>query len=110
MMSLFLVAFAAGPAGAGAITTAAIDRNRAAYRACLTSAAASAKPPAVTADKFADYMHAQCAAQQAAFTEAMVSFDMKNGASRKSAADGATMAVDDFLESAKNSWAARNPN
>lgn len=109
MISLFLMALAAAPGGAGAPNTAAIDRNRAAYRSCLTSAVASAKAPAVTADKFADYAHGQCAAQQAALTDAMVSFDMKNGASRKSAAEGATMAIDDFVETAKNSWSARNP-
>ena len=109
MFSLFLMALAAGPGGAGAPNTAAIDRNRAAYRTCLASAAASAKPPTVTADKFADYVHGQCAAQQAALTDAMVSFDMKNGASRKSATDGASMAVEDYLETAKNNWSARNP-
>jgi hypothetical protein len=107
MMSLFLLAFAAAPAAAP--NTAAIDRNRAAYRSCLATAAAAAKPPAVTADKFAEFVHAQCAAQQAALTDAMVSFDMRNGASRKSATDGANMAVEDYLETAKNSWSARNP-
>ena len=109
MISLFLMALAAAPGGAGAPNTGAIDRNRAAYRACLATATANAKPPAVTADKFAEYVHAQCAAQQAALTDAMVSFDMRNGASRKSAADGASMAVEDYLETAKNNWSARNP-
>lgn len=109
MLSLVLLALAAAPQGA-APNTAAIDRSRSAYRSCLTNAAASAKPPAVTPEKFADYVHAQCAAQQAALTEAMVSFDMKNGASRASATEGASMAVDDYLESAKNNWAARLAN
>jgi hypothetical protein len=106
MLSLFLIAFA--PAPAAAPNTAAIDRNRAAYRACLATAAA-AKPPVVTADKFAQFVHSQCAAQEQALTEAMISFDMRNGASRKSATDGATMAVEDYVETARNSWAARNP-
>jgi len=109
MMSLFLVAFAMAP-GAGAPNTAAIDRGRAAYRACLAEAAGSAKPPAVTPDKFAGFVREHCAAQQAALTDAMISFDMKNGASRKSAAEGASMAVDDYLETAKNNWSARLSN
>ncbi|WP_114228791.1 MULTISPECIES: hypothetical protein [Sphingomonas] len=107
MISLFLLAFAGAPAAAP--SPAVMDRNRAAYRACLATASASAKPPAVTADKFAAYIHAQCAAQEAALTDAMVSWDMRNGASRKSAADGASMAVQDFLETAKSNWSARNP-
>jgi len=107
MMSLVLLGLAAAPAAAP--NTAAIDRNRAAYRACLATAAAAAKPPEVTADKFAQFAHAQCAAQEQALTQAMISFDMRNGASRKSAADGATMAVEDYVETARNSWAARNP-
>lgn len=109
MLSLVLLAFAAAPAGGAAPNTAAIDRNRAAYRSCLTSAVAAAKPPAVTADKFADFVRAQCATQQQALTDAMISFDMRNGASRKSATEGANMAVDDYMETAKNNWAAHNP-
>lgn len=110
MFSLFLMALAVGQGGAGAPNTALLDRNRAAYRACLAEAATSAKPPAVTAATFAEHAHAQCAAQQSALVDAMVSFDMKNGASRKSATEGAGMAVDDYLETARNNWSARNPN
>lgn len=109
MISLVLLAFAAAPAAGVAPNPAAMDRNRSAYRACLASAVTNAKPPEVTADKFAAYVHAQCAAQETALTEAMISWDMRNGASRKSATDGATMAVEDYLETAKNNWSARNP-
>ena len=40
----------------------------------------------------------------------MISFDMKNGVSRKSAAEGAQMAVDDYVETAKNNYAMRSQN
>jgi hypothetical protein len=107
MMSLVLLALAGSSA---APNTAVIDRNRAAFRSCLQQASTSAKPPAVTADKFADYARTQCSAQQQALTAAMVDFDMHNGSSRKSATDGAGMAIDDYLETAKNNFSARNPN
>ena len=107
MLSLVLLALAGT---SPAPNTGAIDRSRSAYRSCLQQASTSAKPPAVTADKFADYARAQCAAQQQALTAAMVEFDMRNGASRKSATAGADMAVEDYLETAKNNFAARLPN
>lgn len=104
---MILTVLMALAAPAAAPNTAAMDRARVAYRSCLTTAANGAKPPAVTADKFAEFVKAQCAAQQAALSDAMISFDMHNGVSRKNAADGATMAVDDMLETAKNGWLAR---
>ncbi|MCW3798658.1 hypothetical protein OMW55_12655 [Sphingomonas sp. BN140010] len=107
MLSLVLL-IAAAPAAAP--NTAAIDRSRSAFVACLKQAATAAKAPEVTADSFAGYARSHCAAQQTALVEAMVAFDVRNGASRKSAVEGADMAVDDYLETAKNNWAARLSN
>jgi hypothetical protein len=107
MMSLVLF-LAATPAAAP--NTAAMDRSRSAFVTCLKQAAADAKPGEVTAAAFADFAKSHCAAQQQALTDAMIAFDMRNGVSRKSAADGAGLAVDDYLETAKNVYATRLNN
>lgn len=106
MMSLVLLALAA-PA---APNTAAIDRSRAAFVTCLKQASSDAKPGEVTADTFAAFVKARCAEQQKALADAMVAFDMRNGASRRSAADGADLAIEDYVETAKNVYLARTAN
>ncbi len=107
MLSLVLL-IAAAPAAAP--NTAAIDRDRSAFVSCLKQAAADAKAPEVTADSFAAFVKARCTAQQSALVSAMIAFDVRNGASRKSAAEGADMTVEDYLETAKSNWAARLSN
>ncbi len=104
MFITLLVTLAAAPT---APSPAAIDGSRKALVACLKDAGSAAKMPDVTADGFRDFARGRCAAQAAAFTGAMVSFDMKNGASRTSATEGAQMAVDDYLETARNNYASK---
>jgi hypothetical protein len=108
MISLLIGAAlaAAGPAS----FEAAIDNSRKALVACLKQAASEAKPEVVKPDGFAAYAKTLCTGQETALQNAMISFDMKNGVSRKSAAEGAQMAVDDYVETAKNNYAMRSQN
>ena len=107
-MLSFVLLLAAAPAPAPG--TAAIDRSRSVFVACLKQAAGAANPSEVKAETFADFAKRHCAAQQQALMDAMIAFDLRNGVSRKSAADGAELAVDDYMETAKNLYAARLGN
>jgi hypothetical protein len=100
MISLFVIALAAGP----------VDTARSAFVGCLREAATRFKPPGVPVDAFAAQARARCVAQEEAFKTAMIAFDMKNGSSRKSAAEGAQFAIDDFVETARSNYEARNSN
>jgi hypothetical protein len=108
MISLLLGIALAAPAAAP--NPAAIDSSRQVLVACLKQAASNAKPGEVTLDGFAAYAKSHCANEEAALQDAMIRFDVKNGVSRKSAAEGAQMALDDYVETAKNNYAARTPN
>ena len=108
MISLLLGLALAAPAPA--LSQAAIDASRKALVDCLRQAASIAKPGEVTLDSFAAYAKTRCANEEAALQNAMISFDMKNGVSRKSAAEGAQMAVDDYVETAKGKYADRAQN
>lgn len=104
LLSLALAATQATP------NEIAIDNSRKALVACLKQAASSAKPGEIALDGFAEFAKTRCGTEEAALLEAMVRFDMKNGVSRKSAAEGAQLAVDDYVETAKNNYAARAQN
>lgn len=108
MISLLMAAVLA--ATATAPLEVAIDDSRKALVACLKQAASSANPGQVKPDGFAAYAKTQCANEESALQNAMISFDMKNGVSRKSATEGAQFAVDDYVETAKNNYAARAQN
>ena len=108
MISLLLSAAIA--ATAAAPLEAAIDNSRKALVTCLKQAASTADPGNVKPDGFADYVKSRCATEEAALQDAMIRFDMKNGVSRKSALEGAQMAVEDYVETARNNYAARTTN
>ena len=101
MFTLFVVALAAAPSAGG------IDGSRSAFVGCLREAAASAKPPAVPVDGFVAFARARCTAQEEALKGAMIAFDVRNGSSRKAAAEGAQFTIDDFVETARSNYAAR---
>ena len=108
MISLLLGLALAAPAAAP--NQAAIDASRKVLVDCLRQVTSTAKPSEVTLDGFAAYAKSRCANEEAALQNAMISFDMKNGVSRKSAAEGAQMAVDDYVETAKSKYADRAQN
>lgn len=108
MISLLLslaLASSAAPAG-----HAALAASRQALVDCLRQAATTAKPGEVPLDGFAAYAKTRCGNEEAALLDAMIKFDMKNGVSRKSAAEGAQMVLDDYVETAKNKYASRSAN
>jgi hypothetical protein len=89
--------------GASAITLAAsqatINAPTEAFRGCLKEAASKAKGEKVGGDGIEAYLRNACTVQMGTLKDALVSFRMKNGMSRKAAADDAEMTDDDYVAS-----------
>jgi len=71
--------------------------ERSAYVACLKDAVASAKGAQVAPDGFKDYARRTCAAAEGGFKAKLVSFNVKNGMSKKAAADDAEIQLEDYI-------------
>ena len=71
--------------------------SRTAFRNCLSDAVASAKSANVTADSFKDYALKSCATAESGFKSKLVSFNVKNGMSKKAAAEDAELQLEDYL-------------
>jgi len=87
--------------GASAITLsllqASITGPTDAFRGCLREAATKAKSEKVGGDAIEDYLRSACTVQMGSLKSALVAFRMKNGMSKKAAADDADMTVDDYV-------------
>ncbi len=87
--------------GASAIVMAAMQATitapTEAFRNCLHDASDKASKEKVAGDAFEAYARNACSVQMGSLKSAVVAFRMKNGMSRKAAADDADMTVDDYL-------------
>jgi hypothetical protein len=87
--------------GASAITLAALQASIAtpttAFRGCLHDAAAKATSEKVSADTIETYLRGACTAQMGSLRDALVAFRLKNGMTKKAAADDAQMTIDDYV-------------
>jgi hypothetical protein len=87
--------------GASAIylvaTQAAISAPTDAFRACLRQAGDKAKTEKVAPDAYEAFIRNACSTEGAALKTAVINFRVKNGMSRKAAADDAEMTVDDYV-------------
>jgi len=68
-----------------------------AFRGCLREAATKAKSDKVPGDGIEAYLKTACTVQMGSLKEALISFRMKNGMSRKAAGADAEMTVDDYV-------------
>ena len=68
-----------------------------AFRGCLREAATKAKSDKVPGDGIENYLKTACTVQMGTLKEALISFRMKNGMSRKAAGNDAEMTVDDYV-------------
>ena len=87
--------------GASAITLAALQASISApteaFRGCLRDAVSKARSEKVAGDGIETYLKNACSAQMTTLKGAVITFRMKNGMSRKAAADDAEMTVDDYV-------------
>src|SRR3954467_1022629 len=68
-----------------------------AFRNCLHEATDKAGKEKVSGDSYETYARTQCSVQMGSLKSALVAFRMKNGMSKKAAADDANMTVDDYV-------------
>jgi hypothetical protein len=87
--------------GASALSLAALQATISGptteFRGCLREAAAKATKDKVAADAIEDYLRNACTVQMGTLKSAVIAFRVKNGMSRKAAADDAEMTVDDYV-------------
>ena len=87
--------------GASALTLTALQASIAAptteFRGCLHDAAAKATSEKVGADTIETYLRSACTVQMGSLKDALVGFRVKNGMTKKQAADDAEMTIDDYV-------------
>jgi hypothetical protein len=86
---------------ASAINVAALQASIAAptdaFRGCLHDAASKAKNDKITGDAIEGYLKNACTVQMGTLKSALVTFRIKNGMTKKAAAEDADMTVDDYV-------------
>jgi hypothetical protein len=83
---------------------AGIAGPTASFRGCLHEAAAKAKTEKVAAEGIEAYLKKACTTQMGSLDEALVSFRMKNGMSRKAAASDAAMTLNDYVSTPADNY------
>lgn len=83
---------------------AAIAAPTDAFRGCLRDAATKAKSEKVPGDGIEAYLKNACIAPMGTLKGALVAFRMKNGMTRKAAADDAEMTVDDYVSTPADNY------
>jgi hypothetical protein len=93
---------------ASAINLAALQASVSAptqtFRGCLKEAVAKANSEKVGGDAIEGYLRTACTVQMTTLKDALVSFRMKNGMSRKAADSDAEMTVDDYVSTPADNY------
>lgn len=77
---------------------------RSAYVSCLKDAVTSAKGANVGVDGFKDYAHKTCSTVADDLKTKLVSFNVKNGMSKKAASSDADLQLDDYVYTAEERY------
>jgi hypothetical protein len=83
---------------------ASINAPTTAFRGCLKEAATKATSEKVAPDAIEEYLRNACTVQMQALKSAVIAFRMKNGMSRKAAADDADMTTDDYVSTPADNY------
>ena len=87
--------------GASALTLVAlqagINAPTEAFRGCLREASTKAANEKVGADAIETYLRSNCSVQMDSLRAAVIAFRVKNGMTKKVAAEDANMTVDDYV-------------
>lgn len=94
--------------GASAMVLAALQASIAApttaFRGCLHDAANKATTDKISADTIETYLRNACTVQMGALKEALVAFRIKNGMTKKAAADDAEMTINDYISTPADNY------
>ena len=99
-----MIALLAGTAIQLLAMQASISGPTDAFRGCLHETVTKAKSEKVPGDGIETYLKTACAAQMGTLKEALISFRMKNGMTRKAAASDAEMTVDDYVATPSDNY------
>ena len=77
---------------------------RSAYVSCLKDAVTSAKGANVGVEGFKDYAHKTCSTVADELKSKLVTFNVKNGMSKKAAASDAEVQLDDYVYTAEERY------
>ena len=83
---------------------AAVNSSRDAFSKCLRDVTQQAKASKITVDAFPAFALEQCAAAEAKFKSALVTFDVSNKISRRQAEEDAKAQIDDYIASSKDNY------
>ena len=92
-----MIALLAASAISMAAAQATIAAPTNAFRGCLREAASKAKSEKVPGDGIEAYLKTACTAQMGTLKDALITFRIKNGMTRKAASSDADMTVDDYV-------------
>lgn len=94
--------------GASAIVLAGLQASIAepttAFRGCLHQAADKASSDKVTGDAIDGYLRNACTVQMGALKQALVTFRLKNGMTKKAADADAQMTIDDYVSTPADNY------
>jgi len=83
---------------------ASIATPTSAFRGCLHDATVKATSDKVSADTIETYLRGACTVQMGTLKQALVDFRLKNGMSKKAAADDAEMTIDDYVSTPADNY------
>lgn len=87
-----------------AVLQASVAAPTSAFRGCLHDAASKATSEKVSADTIETYLRGACTVQLGSLKDALVAFRLKNGMSKKAAADDAQMTIDDYVSTPADNY------
>ena len=87
-----------------AVLQASVAAPTSAFRGCLHDAASKATSEKVSADTIETYLRGACTVQMGSLKDALVAFRLKNGMSKKAAADDAQMTIDDYVSTPADNY------
>lgn len=99
-----MIALVVGSAIYMIATQASMAAPTNAFKDCLKATSAKAKTEKVAAPNYEAYARNACSAQLTGLTNAITSFNVKNGMKRKDAADDAELTAGDYLASSVDKY------
>jgi len=104
-----MIAMAIGSAIYLVAVQAAVNLPRAAFSVCLDQAVIKARAEKIEVAAFGQYARAACSTESSKFSNALISFDVKNKVSRKTATSDADLQIDDYIDGSTRQYRRQMP-
>jgi hypothetical protein len=87
-----------------AMLQASVTAPTEAFRSCIREAVTKATGEKVSGDNIEAYLRNACTPQMGTLRDALIAFRLKNGMTKKAAADDAEMTVDDYVSTPADNY------